>query len=133
MFKEFVYPLVQYFTPLNVFRYITFRAAYAAVTALLVCFVFGPTIIELLRRREMGEEIRGDGPETHLAKSGTPTMGGLMIILAITVSALLWMNVRNLYAWVGLLTIRSTPAQRLNTARQRVKGVKSAGVSSPGA
>lgn len=105
MFKEFVYPLVQYFTPLNVFRYITFRAAYAAVTALLVCFVFGPTIIELLRRREMGEEIRGDGPETHLAKSGTPTMGGLMIILAITVSALLWMNVRNLYAWVGLLTI----------------------------
>ncbi len=105
LFKELVYPLVQYFTPFNVFRYITLRAAYAAGTALLVCFVFGPRIIEVLRRRRMGEEIRDDGPKTHLAKSGTPTMGGLMIILAITVSAVLWMNVRNLYAWVGLLTI----------------------------
>ncbi len=105
MFKELVYPLVQYFSPFNVFRYITFRAAYATVTALLVCFVFGPGIINMLRRRKIGEEIRGDGPETHLTKSGTPTMGGIMILLAVTVSALLWMNLRNMYAWVGLLSI----------------------------
>lgn len=103
MLKELLFPLVRYFTPFNVFQYITFRAAYAAVTSLLICFIFGPAIIRWLQRIKAGEEIRTDGPATHQAKSGTPTMGGVMIILAIVVSALLWMDIRNLYTWMGVL------------------------------
>ncbi|MFW5812063.1 MAG: phospho-N-acetylmuramoyl-pentapeptide-transferase [Alkalispirochaetaceae bacterium] len=102
MLKELLFPLVRYFTPFNVFQYITFRAAYAAVTSLLICFIFGPAIIRWLQRIKAGEEIRSDGPATHHAKSGTPTMGGVMIILAIVVSAILWMDVRNLYTWMGV-------------------------------
>lgn len=103
MLKELLFPLVRYFTPFNVFQYITFRAAYAAVTSLLICFIFGPAIIRGLARLKAGEEIRSDGPATHQVKSGTPTMGGVMIILSIVVSALLWMDIRNLYTWMGVL------------------------------
>ncbi|MFW6337567.1 MAG: phospho-N-acetylmuramoyl-pentapeptide-transferase [Alkalispirochaetaceae bacterium] len=103
MLKELLFPLVRYFTPFNVFQYITFRAAYAAVTSLLICFIFGPVIIRWLARIKAREEIRADGPATHHVKSGTPTMGGVMIILAIVVSALLWMDIRNLYTWVAVL------------------------------
>jgi phospho-N-acetylmuramoyl-pentapeptide-transferase len=102
VFKEFLYPLVKYFTPFNIFQYITFRAAYAAVTSLLIIFLFGPWIIGLLQRLKAGQEIRSDGPKTHLAKSGTPTMGGVMIILAIVVSVLLWQDIRNIYTWIIL-------------------------------
>ena len=105
MFREFLYPLVEYFTPFNIFQYITFRAAYAAVTALLICFVFGPGIIRLIRRKHAGEEIRADGPSTHLAKSGTPTMGGLMVILAVVISVILWQDVRSIYTWVALISV----------------------------
>jgi phospho-N-acetylmuramoyl-pentapeptide-transferase len=101
--KELLFPLVRYFTPFNVFQYITFRAAYAAVTSLLICFIFGPAIIRGLTGLRAGEEIRTDGPATHHSKSGTPTMGGVMIILAIVISALLWMDIRNLYTWVAVL------------------------------
>lgn len=103
MLKELLFPLVRYFTPFNVFQYITFRAAYAAVTSLLICFIFGPAIIRGLTRLKAGEEIRSDGPATHQMKSGTPTMGGVMIIISIVVSALLWMDIRNLYTWIGVL------------------------------
>jgi phospho-N-acetylmuramoyl-pentapeptide-transferase len=105
MFPEFLYPLVRYFTPFNVFQYITFRAAYAAITSLLICFIFGPAIIKFLQRREAGESIRTDGPESHRLKSGTPTMGGLMIILAIVVSSILWMDISTVYTWVALLSV----------------------------
>lgn len=105
MFYEFLFPLVRYFTPFNVFQYITFRAAYAAITSLLICFLFGPSMIALLRRKEAGESIRADGPETHHAKSGTPTMGGLLMILAILVSGVLWMDVSNHYTWVALFSV----------------------------
>ncbi len=105
MFYEFLFPLVRYFTPFNVFQYITFRAAYAAITSLLICFLFGPSMIALLRRKEAGESIRSDGPETHHAKSGTPTMGGLLMILAIVVSGILWMDISNHYTWVALFSV----------------------------
>ncbi|MFP4010583.1 MAG: phospho-N-acetylmuramoyl-pentapeptide-transferase [Spirochaetaceae bacterium] len=105
MFREFLYPLVRYFTPFNVFQYITFRAAYAAITALLICFIFGPAIIRFLTERQAGEIIRSEGPETHQAKSGTPTMGGVMIILAITVSSILWMDISIIHTWVALLSV----------------------------
>ena len=103
MFKEFLFPLVKYFTPFNIFQYITFRAAYAAVTSLLIAFLLGPWIITVLRRLKAGQEVRSDGPRTHLVKSGTPTMGGVMIILAIVASVLLWQDIRNMYTWIMLV------------------------------
>src|SRR5215471_10480793 len=90
---------------LNVFRYITFRAGGAVITALLFVFLFGPMIIEKLRLTQgKGQPIRADGPPSHiLAKQGTPTMGGLMILSGLVVSTLLWANLANPYVWVVLL------------------------------
>jgi phospho-N-acetylmuramoyl-pentapeptide-transferase len=105
MFLEFVYPLVRYFTPLNVFQYLTFRGAYAALTTLLLCYLLGPRIIEALRNLKVGQSIRGDGPRTHLKKSGTPTMGGVMIILSIVLSALLWQDFGNFKIWLCVGTL----------------------------
>ena len=105
MFLEFLYPLVQYFTPFNVFQYITFRAAYAAVTALLISFIFGPGIIKMLKRLKAGQEIRGDGPESHLSKVGTPTMGGVLLVFSIVVSILLWMDLFSFYTWMILFSL----------------------------
>lgn len=88
---------------LNVFRYITFRTGGAIMTALLFVFLFGPIIIDLLRVKQgRGQPIRDDGPQTHLAKRGTPTMGGLMILSGVTVATLLWANLSNPYVWVVL-------------------------------
>jgi phospho-N-acetylmuramoyl-pentapeptide-transferase len=89
---------------LNVFRYITFRTAGAAMTALLFVFLFGPTIIAALRVRQgKGQPIRADGPQNHiLTKKGTPTMGGLMILSGLVVTTLLWANLANPHVWVVL-------------------------------
>jgi len=105
LFKELLYPLVKYFTVFNIFQYITFRAAYAAVTALLISFIFGPKLILFLQKKKAGEEIREDGPKTHLKKSGTPTMGGILINISIIISILLWQDLRNFYTWIALLAI----------------------------
>jgi len=87
----------------NVFRYITFRTGGAVVTALLFVFLFGPGIIAQLRIKQgKGQPIRSDGPQSHLSKKGTPTMGGLMILSGLIVSTLLWANLSNLYVWVVL-------------------------------
>ena len=102
MFLEFLYPLVKYFTPFNVFQYLTFRGAYAALTTLLLCYLLGPRIIEALRRLKVGQSIRSDGPESHFAKGGTPTMGGVMIIVAIIISVILWQDIKNLKVWLCL-------------------------------
>ncbi|QQO07400.1 phospho-N-acetylmuramoyl-pentapeptide-transferase [Breznakiella homolactica] len=102
MFLEFIYPLVKYFTPLNVFQYLTFRSAYALLTSLLICFIFGPRIIEGLRRLKIGQSIRDDGPETHLKKGGTPTMGGVLIIIAVLMAVLLWQDLDNFNVWLTL-------------------------------
>ncbi|MGH1418583.1 MAG: phospho-N-acetylmuramoyl-pentapeptide-transferase [Hyphomicrobiaceae bacterium] len=94
--------------PLNVFRYITFRTGGAIFTSLLFVMLFGPAIIDMLRIKQgRGQPIRDDGPQSHLAKRGTPTMGGLMILLGVTVSALLWSNLSNPYVWVVLLVTLS--------------------------
>ena len=84
------------------FRYITFRSAGAVLTALIVSFVLGPSMIAWLRRLKVGQHVRDDGPQTHLAKQGTPTMGGLLIIAALVSSALLWSDLTNKYVWVVL-------------------------------
>jgi phospho-N-acetylmuramoyl-pentapeptide-transferase len=102
---KLLYPLVKYITFFNVFQYITFRAAYAAVTALLISFLFGPRIIRKLRELKVGQKIRHDGPETHLSKSGTPTMGGILIIISVVVAVLLWQNLDNTYTWIILLAV----------------------------
>jgi phospho-N-acetylmuramoyl-pentapeptide-transferase len=103
---EMLYELVNFsdqIGPLNVFKYITFRTGGAIMTALLFVFLFGPGIIDLLRVRQgKGQPIREDGPQTHLLKTGTPTMGGLMILLGVTVSTVLWANLSNPYVWIVL-------------------------------
>jgi phospho-N-acetylmuramoyl-pentapeptide-transferase len=100
MLLEFLYPLVKYFTPFNVFQYLTFRAAYAALTTLLICYTAGPGIIERLKALKIGQAIREDGPETHLKKAGTPTMGGILILLSVSISALLWQDLKNPKIWL---------------------------------
>ena len=97
-----------FFGPLNLFRYITFRTGGAIVTALLFVFMFGPGLIALLRLKQgKGQPIRTDGPESHFAKKGTPTMGGLMILSGLIISTLLWANLRSPYVWVILFVTLS--------------------------
>jgi len=96
--------LSPYFSPLNIFRYITFRTGGATATGLLIVFLFGPWMISLLRLRQgKGQPIREDGPQSHLlTKRGTPTMGGLMILAGVLISTLLWANLENHYVWIVL-------------------------------
>ena len=92
------------FSALNVFRYITFRTGGALITSAIIVFLFGPTIISVLRIRQgKGQPIRADGPQTHFKKAGTPTMGGLMILCGILGSSLLWGNLSSIYVWTVLL------------------------------
>jgi phospho-N-acetylmuramoyl-pentapeptide-transferase len=102
VFLKFIYPLVKFFTPLNVFQYLTFRGAYAALTTLLICFMFGPRIIEALRRLKIGQAVREDGPASHLKKDGTPTMGGVFIVLSVLISMFLWQDLNNHMVWLTL-------------------------------
>lgn len=88
----------------NLARYITFRTFCATLTALLISFILGPKIISLLKSKQgAGQPIRDDGPQTHLLKQGTPTMGGLLILIAFSVSSLLWSDLSNRYIWIALL------------------------------
>lgn len=96
-------PLADDFIAFNLFRYITFRTGGGVMTALLIGFVIGPRLIAWLKRKQgEGQPIRADGPETHLKKKGTPTMGGLMILIAAVVSTLLWADLSNPYIWIVL-------------------------------
>ena len=91
---------------LNLFRYLTFRSGAAVATALFIGMLIGPKFISMLRVRQgKGQPIRSDGPQSHLAKVGTPTMGGLMMLTSISISMLLWMDLRNLYVWACLLVM----------------------------
>ncbi len=105
MLREIFVPLIKFFSFFNIFQYITFRAAYACVTALIISFIFGPGLIKFLKNRKIGQQIRAEGPQTHYSKSGTPTMGGFLIILSIVVSVLLWQDLRNSYTWITLISI----------------------------
>ena len=88
----------------NVVRYITVRTAAAAITALALSLVLGPWLIRKLREFQIGQIIRQEGPESHRAKAGTPTMGGLLILTATLVPTLLWTNLANPYVWIAVLT-----------------------------
>ncbi len=94
-------PFAHDFILFNLFRYITFRTGGAMATSLLICFIFGPRIIRWLKSKQgEGQPIRDDGPESHLKKKGTPTMGGLMILVSVIMSTLLWADLSNIYTWV---------------------------------
>jgi phospho-N-acetylmuramoyl-pentapeptide-transferase len=96
--------LAQDYSFLNVFRYLTFRGILGTLTALVISFWIGPGMIRRLGYRQMQQTIRNDGPESHLAKAGTPTMGGALLLVAIGVSTLLWADLTNRFVWVILLT-----------------------------
>ena len=94
--------LFPHFSPLRVFYYSTFRTAFASLTALLLCIALGPWLINKLREFQVGQYIREDGPKSHHKKAGTPTMGGILIIISVVAPTLLWANWRNQYVWVAL-------------------------------
>ncbi len=102
MLYHLLYPLHAIFPGFNVFRYLTFRTAYAILSGLLISLILGPWLIRQLRRYQIGETIREDGPQSHRSKAGTPTMGGLLILAALTVPTLLWGDLTNRYVWLLL-------------------------------
>ncbi|MFM8551427.1 MAG: phospho-N-acetylmuramoyl-pentapeptide-transferase [Nitrospiraceae bacterium] len=103
MLYLWLYPLHTEFSFLNVFRYLSFRIIYAAVTAFLVAFVLAPPLIRKLQKIRMGQQVREDGPSTHLSKSGTPTMGGVLILFAMVLATFLWADITNRYVWLVVL------------------------------
>lgn len=107
MLYNLLYPLHIEYSFLNVFRYITFRTMYAALTALVISFILGPMIIRYLQRYHIGQQVRDDGPQSHLGKSGTPTMGGIMILFALIISTVLWADLKNVYVWLVLFATTS--------------------------
>ncbi len=107
MLPYFLVPLSEHFSALNVFRYITFRAGGAVITALFIGFLIGPSLIRWLKVKQgKGQPIRADGPQRHIVeKQGTPTMGGLLILIPLVISTLLWAELTNPYVWVVLLVV----------------------------
>lgn len=105
MFYQFLYPLNEYFSVLNIFRYITFRTIYGSLTAFLICLLMGPLVIKHLGKLQIGQIIQADGPKSHMEKQGTPTMGGILILFSIFLSTILWGNLSNHYVSILLLTV----------------------------
>ncbi|MCC7008718.1 MAG: phospho-N-acetylmuramoyl-pentapeptide-transferase [Acidobacteria bacterium] len=103
MLYHLLFPLHEQFSALNVVQYITFRTAAASLTALALSLLLGPWFIRRLRTFQIGQVIRQDGPASHKAKAGTPTMGGLLILTAVFVPTVLWANLTNRYVWIALL------------------------------
>src|SRR5512136_1587146 len=105
MLYHLLYPLAADIKLFNVFKYLTFRTIYAMITALLVAFFIGPWVIRKLETLQARQVIRTDGPESHLKKQGTPTMGGVMILAAIVIPTLLWADLTNLFIWLVLFVL----------------------------
>lgn len=105
---EWLFPLgkeISFFKIFNVFQYVTFRAIMAVITALIISFIIGPKIIRYLRAKKIGQYIRELGPESHQSKSGTPTMGGIIMIIAVLVSTLLWAKLDNQFVWICIISM----------------------------
>src|SRR6202167_4079118 len=94
--------LQHYFPPFRIFRYLTFRTAFASLTALFTAMIVGPLVINRLREFQIGQYIREEGPKAHQKKAGTPTMGGLLIAIAIVVPTLLWADLSNRFVWIAV-------------------------------
>jgi phospho-N-acetylmuramoyl-pentapeptide-transferase len=99
--------LFRHFTPFRVFQYTTFRTAFAALTSLFLCLSLGPWLIAKLREFQIGQYIREEGPKSHMKKAGTPTMGGILIIISILIPTLLWANLANPYVWIAMFSLVS--------------------------
>jgi phospho-N-acetylmuramoyl-pentapeptide-transferase len=97
--------LFRYVSPFRVFGYITTRTAFASLTALFLCIVLGPWLINKLRQFQIGQYIREEGPKSHQKKAGTPTMGGIMIVISIVIPTLLWADLRNPYVWIAIAAL----------------------------
>lgn len=104
LFKLF-FSLNEIFSPFNVFRYITFRTALAVITSLGITFLLGPWLIGYLRKHNITQQVRGDGPQAHAGKTGTPTMGGILIISSIILSVLMWGDLGNKFVWIMLIAL----------------------------
>ena len=129
MLYHLLVPLAEQNIAFNVFRYVTFRAAGAVVTAFLVAFWFGPSIISRLRMLKVGQVVRTEGPQTHLGKSGTPTMGGVLIVMATVIPTLLWARLDSFNTWVVLITLTWLGAlgfmdDYLKITRKKTEGLK---------
>jgi len=134
MLYHLLFPLAGKFEPFNLFRYQTFRGMAAVVTALIICFIAGPRVIQWLKSMQVnGQPIREDGPEGHLLrKQGTPTMGGFLILMAVTISTLLWADLTNGYVWVTLLVTAGFGGIGFFDDYQKLKRRSSRGLSSLG-
>src|SRR5512135_1535089 len=129
MLYSLLYGLHDWFSPLNVFRYITFRTALAVLTAMGFSLLCGPWMITRLRTLSLTQQIRDDGPKAHMGKAGTPTMGGLLIIFGILLSVLMWGDLKNMYIWVMIISLAGFGAigfldDYLKIWRQNHKGLR---------
>jgi phospho-N-acetylmuramoyl-pentapeptide-transferase len=129
MLYYLLYALHDKFSLFNVFRYITFRAILAVLTALLLSFLSGPWVIRKLQQLQVKQYIREDGPSKHLEKEGTPTMGGTLILFSIVVSVLLWADLSNFFIWISLMVLLGFGAigfgdDYLKLTRKNSKGLK---------
>lgn len=105
MIYHIFYPLKEYFSAFNVFRYSTFRSIYASLTAIVICFLIGYTIIKWLKKIHAEQPIRDDGPKTHKKKEGTPTMGGLIVLISVCLSTILWARLDNRFIILMLVSL----------------------------
>lgn len=129
MLYNLLYPLHEYFTIFNVFKYITFRTIYATVTALLMTLLLGPVFIAKLKKIGCAQNVREDGPATHLVKEGTPTSGGLLILSSIIMSSLLWTDITNHYVWIMMFSFIGMGAIGFIDDYKKIKFGNSKGVS----
>ena len=105
--------LQHYVAPFRIFRYVTFRTAFASLTALFTALIVGPLVIGRLREFQIGQFIREEGPKAHQKKAGTPTMGGLLIAISIIVPTLLWADLSNRFVWIGVFATCAFAAIRI--------------------
>lgn len=105
MFYHLLYPLSEWVSFFNLFKYITFRMIYGSITAFLLVYFFMPPFIRYMRLKQFGQIVREEGPSHHQVKTGTPTMGGVIIILSVTIAVLLWCNLTNPFIWLALLAL----------------------------
>ena len=129
MLYQLLYPLHTTYSVFNVFRYITFRTLLAGLTALVISLLLGPALIRWLTSMKVGQQIRDDGPERHLSKAGTPTMGGVLILFSGILATLLLADLDNLYVWLALLTTVGFGAIGFVDDYRKLRGQSSKGLS----
>jgi len=129
VFYHLLYPFHELVPILNVFRYITFRTIYATITAMVIVLLLGPWFIRKLREFQLGQVIREDGPSSHKTKAGTPSMGGLLIVGAITAATLLWSDLTNFHVWTSLVVLLGFGAIGLTDDIRKIRRKNSAGLA----